>query len=114
MRVVRGEDVKLEPSELSPLRIFRMFSSSTRAPRQRRPTDVVLLVLGRLVMGLTTVNAPGPTSVDLAIVAVLDEFSGALGWLWEFSYTVLSCCRSLFVVGALQPVRPHDGRTTPS
>ncbi len=96
--------MKLEPSELSPLRIFRMFSSSTRAPRQRRPTDVVLLVVGLLVMGLTTVNAPGPTSVDLAIVAVLDEFSGALGWLWEFSYTLLSVW---VVVLLLAPVVRH-------
>jgi uncharacterized membrane protein YbhN (UPF0104 family)/tRNA A-37 threonylcarbamoyl transferase component Bud32 len=96
--------VKLEPSELSPLRIFRMFSSSTRAPRHRRPTDVVLLVVGLLVMVLTTVNAPGPTSADLAIVTVLDEFSGALGWLWEFSYVLLSVW---VVVLLLAPVVRH-------
>jgi uncharacterized membrane protein YbhN (UPF0104 family) len=97
--------VKLEPSELSPLRIFRMFSSSTRAPRQRRPTDVVLLVVGLFVMGLTTVSAPGPTAFDLAIVAVLDEFSGALGWLWEFSYTLMSVW---VVVLLLAPVVRHS------
>ena len=55
-------------------------------------------------MGLTTVNAPGPTAVDLAIVAVLDEFSGALGWLWEFSYTLVSVW---VVVLLLAPVVRH-------
>ena len=81
--------MKLEPSEFSPLRIFRMFSSSAQAPRQRRPTDVMMLVAGVLVVGWTTINAPGPTAIDLALAAVVGELSGALGWLWEFSYTLL-------------------------
>jgi uncharacterized membrane protein YbhN (UPF0104 family)/tRNA A-37 threonylcarbamoyl transferase component Bud32 len=82
--------VKLQPSDLSPLRIFRMFSSSTRAPRQRRPTDIVLLVLALLVMALTVVNAPGPTALDEAIVGVLDELPDALGPLWGYGYTLLA------------------------
>ena len=80
--------MKLQPSQLSPLRIFRMFSSSTRAPRQRRPTDVMLLLASLLMVAVTLVNAPGPTAIDLAIAGLLDELSGSLGWFWELSYTV--------------------------
>jgi uncharacterized membrane protein YbhN (UPF0104 family) len=97
--------VKLSPSELSPLRIFRMFSSSTHAPRHRRPTDVGLLIVGLFLIALTTVSAPGPTSIDLAIIAVLDEFSGALGWVWEFGYLLLSVW---VVVLLLAPVVRHS------
>jgi hypothetical protein len=64
----------------------------------------VLLVLGLLTMALTTVNAPGPTSVDLAIAAVLDETSGALGWFWEYGYAVLLIWA---VVLLLAPVVRH-------
>lgn len=96
--------MKLGPSELSPLRIFRMFSSAAQAPRHRRPSDVVLLVVGLIVVALTTVNAPGPTSVDVAIGAVLEELSGALGWLWEQCYALLSVW---VVVLLLAPVVRH-------
>jgi uncharacterized membrane protein YbhN (UPF0104 family) len=94
----------LERSEVSPMRIFRMFSSSTRAPRQRRPTDVVLLVVGMATMVLTTVHAPGPTSFDLAIAVVFDELSGALGWLWEYCYALLTVWA---IVLLLAPVVRH-------
>jgi uncharacterized membrane protein YbhN (UPF0104 family)/tRNA A-37 threonylcarbamoyl transferase component Bud32 len=96
--------MKLEPSELSPLRVFRMFSSSAQAQRLRRPTDVVLLVIGVLVVALTTMSAPGPTSIDVALGAVIDELSGALGWLWELSYALLSLW---VVVLLLAPVVRH-------
>lgn len=96
--------MKLEPSELSPLRIFRMFSSSAQAARQRRPTDVVMLVAALLLITLTTVSAPGPTPIDLAIAALLDELSGALAWLWEHCYTLLSVW---VVVLLLAPVVRH-------
>ena len=82
--------MKLQPSELSPLRVFRMFSSSAQAARKRRPTDVVVLVASLMLVALTTASAPGPTSSDLAFAAVLDELSGALGWLWELSYALLT------------------------
>jgi uncharacterized membrane protein YbhN (UPF0104 family)/tRNA A-37 threonylcarbamoyl transferase component Bud32 len=97
--------MNLEPSDLSPMRIFRMFSSATRAPRQRRPTDAVLLVLGLFLMGLTLLNAPGPTSLDLAFAVLLDELSGALGWLWAYSYTLVSVWA---VVLLLAPVIRHS------
>ena len=97
--------MNLEPSDLSPLRIFRMFSSATRAPRQRRPTDAVLLLLGLFLMALTLLNAPGPTSLDLAFAVLLDELAGALGWLWAYSYTLVSMWA---VVLLLAPVIRHS------
>ena len=51
--------IRLKPSDRSPVRLFRMFSSSAQAPRNRRPTDVVALVIGLLV--------------------------GLIAWLWEGS-----------------------------
>jgi uncharacterized membrane protein YbhN (UPF0104 family) len=100
--------VRLEPAQLSPLRIFRMFSSSTRAPRQRRPSDVVLLVAGLLLMALAAAYAPGPTSVDLAIVAVLDEVPGALGWVWQYGYALLTFWVVVLVLAPV--VRLGQGR----
>jgi uncharacterized membrane protein YbhN (UPF0104 family) len=100
--------MKLEPSELSPMRLLRMFSSSTQARRQRRPTDVLLLVLGVLVVLLALVNAPGPTTLDLAVVAVLDEASAALSWLWELSYTFAALWVLVLVIAPV--VRHGHGR----
>lgn len=96
--------MRLEPSELSPLRIFRMFSSSTRAPRQRRPTDGIMLAASLLVIALTLVNAPGPTAIDLAVEGLLDELSGSLGWFWELTYTAMAIW---VVVLLLAPVVRH-------
>jgi uncharacterized membrane protein YbhN (UPF0104 family) len=107
MDPVRGpgdRDVTFAPSELSPLRIFRMFSSSAQAPRQRRPSDVAGLVLALAVLVWTAANAPGPTDVDLAVEAVFDELAGALGWLWELGYLLLS---TWVVILVLAPVVRH-------
>ena len=96
--------MKLEPSELSPMRLLRMFSSSTHARRQRRPTDVLLLGLGLVVVLLAMVNAPGPTALDLTVVTLLDELSAALSWFWEFAYTFAAVW---VVVLLLAPVIRH-------
>lgn len=82
--------MKLEPLQLSPMRSFRMFSSATRAPRQRRPTDVVLLLVGLFVTAVLTLQAPGPTALDLTIDDMFQQLPGALGWLWQYSYTLLA------------------------
>lgn len=100
--------MKLEPSELSPLRVFRMFSSAAQAVRQRRPTDVVVLVASLVMVAVTTASAPGPTSFDLAFAGVLDELSGALGWLWEFAYAVLSVWAVVLLVAPV--IRRGHGR----
>jgi uncharacterized membrane protein YbhN (UPF0104 family) len=107
MDPVKGPEdraLKVAPSDLSPLRIFRMFSSSAQAPRQRRPSDVAGLVAGLAVLLLMAANAPGPTDVDLAVDAVFDELSGALGWLWELGYLLLS---AWVVILVLAPVIRH-------
>ena len=85
-----------------------MFSSSTQARRQRRPTDVLLLVLSLMVVLLALVNAPGPTTLDLAVVAVLDEASAALSWFWEFSYTFAALWILVLVIAPV--IRHRDGR----
>src|SRR5512139_3888311 len=97
-------DFPFEPSELSPLRIFRMFSSSAQAPRQRRPSDVAGLVVGLAVLVWMATNAPGPTDADLAVEAVFDELAGVLGWLWELGYVLLS---AWVVILVLAPVVRH-------
>ena len=81
--------IRLQPSDRSSGRLFRMFSSSAQAPRNRRPTDVVALVIGLLVVALTTAQAPGPTTLDTSLTAVIDESSDALGWLWRLCYTLM-------------------------
>jgi len=74
--------VKLRPSQSSPLRIFRMFSSSADARRQRRPTDVVILGASLFLLLLLGINAPAPTSMDLSLASLLRDLDGALGWFW--------------------------------
>jgi uncharacterized membrane protein YbhN (UPF0104 family) len=81
--------VEITPRALSPLRLFRMFSSSADAPRLRRPTDGLLLAVSLLLLVVPALNAPGPMTVDTALLTVLDETDGALGWLWELSYALL-------------------------
>jgi uncharacterized membrane protein YbhN (UPF0104 family) len=66
-----------------------MFSSASDAPRARRPTDVVLLVLALGVMLLLAFAAPGPGAIDKAIVSLLDSLPGLIGWLWEIAYDLL-------------------------
>ncbi len=96
--------MQVEPSDLSPLRMFRMFSSSAQAHRQRRPSDVLGLVVGIAVIALVSVDAPGPTGIDRAVEAVLDEASGALQWIWELSDLALA---AWVVVLVLAPVFRH-------
>lgn len=79
----------LQPSDSSLARTFRMFSSAAQAPRTRRPTDVVALVIGLVVVALTTAQAPGPTALDTALTAVVDVSSDALGWLWRLCYSLV-------------------------
>ena len=53
---------------LRPLRDLdvRVFSSASDAPRARRPTDVVLVVLALVTIGGMTLVAPGPGHLDAA------------------------------------------------
>ena len=81
--------MQLRPAQLSPLRLFRMFSSAADASRRRRPTDVLLLVGALLLLVVLTVDAPGPGSLDQSLAALLDEVDPVLGWFWSLAYAVL-------------------------
>jgi uncharacterized membrane protein YbhN (UPF0104 family) len=105
-----GEEVgvKVTAAQFSPLRIFRMFSSSANAPRQRRPTDVLMLLVSLVLVVVPALNAPGPMTIDSAVAALLTELDAALGWFWQLCYAALL---AWVVVLALAPVvRFHRGR----
>jgi uncharacterized membrane protein YbhN (UPF0104 family) len=67
----------------------RVFSSASDAPRARRPTDVVLVVLALLTIGGMTLVAPGPGSLDTATQQFVRALPGLFGWFWETAYDVL-------------------------
>jgi uncharacterized protein (TIRG00374 family) len=77
---------KAEPRELAGVRIF---SSAPHAPRARRPTDAVLLVLAIIGMAALSVPAPGPTQLDTAVSELVATLPGLAGWFWEISYALL-------------------------
>ena len=52
---------------------IRLFSSAADAPRSRRPTDVVLLVLTVLTVAVLSFPAPGPTSIDSLVTDLVQE-----------------------------------------
>ncbi len=93
---------------LSPLRIFRMFSSSADAPRQRRPTDVLTLMAALLLGTGSAIGAPGPTPLDTAVGALLDEFAGTLGWIWQIGYALLLAWALVLLLAPV--VRRRQGR----
>ncbi len=68
---------------------LRIFSSESNAPRARRPTDVLLLIVSALGLILLSFPAPGPTAIDGSVTALVDELPGLFGWFWEISYDLL-------------------------
>ena len=71
------------------LRGIRIFSSARDAPRARRPTDAVLLVLSILGIVFLSFPAPGPTAIDTATANLVAALPGLAGWFWEISYDLL-------------------------
>jgi uncharacterized membrane protein YbhN (UPF0104 family) len=67
----------------------RVFSSASDAPRARRPTDVVLVLLALLVIGGMTLVAPGPGVLDTATQEFVQSLPGLFGWFWETAYDLL-------------------------
>lgn len=68
---------------------LRIFSSASDAPRARRPTDVVLLILSVLGIVVLAVPAPGPTAIDRSVTDLIEELPGLFGWFWEICYDLL-------------------------
>jgi hypothetical protein len=79
----------------------RIFSSASDAPKARRPTDVVLLLLS--VLGVVTLSffAPGPTAIDKTVSDLVHELPGLFGWFWEISYDLMIGWALLLLVFAL-------------
>jgi uncharacterized membrane protein YbhN (UPF0104 family) len=67
----------------------RVFSSASDAPRARRPTDVVLVALVVIVIGLITLVAPGSGELDRTTQQFVASLPGLFGWFWETAYDVL-------------------------
>ncbi len=76
----------------------QLWSSAADAPLERRPTDVVLLVLTVGVLALLSIPAPGPGEVDKAFTQLLDALPGLLGWFWETGYALALGWALLLVV----------------
>ena len=68
---------------------IRFYSSSTDAARARRPTDLVLFLLAAATMGMVSLFASEPTTVDDEITRFIGDFPGLLGWFWEICYDLL-------------------------
>ncbi len=68
---------------------IRFFSSATDAARSRRPTDVILLVLAVVGVGLVSLFAPDRTAVDAATSKIVKDLPGLFGWFWEIAHDLL-------------------------
>ncbi len=79
----------------------RVFSSASDAPRARRPTDVVLLVLSLIGIVAFSLVAPGPTTIDQATAQLVADLPGLVGWFWEISYDLLIGWALLLLVAPL-------------
>ena len=77
------------------------WSSAADAPRERRPTDVAVMVGGLVILLLLTVAAPGPTDVDAKVATAIASFPGLLTWLWEVLYAASLLWAVVLVAAAL-------------
>jgi hypothetical protein len=72
------------------LRGLRLFSSAPDAQRLRRPTDVLLILVGLVLLVPPTLAAPGPTRLDTAIRDVLRHLGGLWDLVWTIGYAFLA------------------------
>jgi len=100
-----GEGTAASPGRMAKLdpRAWRrgagqLWSSAADAPLERRPTDVVLLVLAVLILALLSIPAPGPGTLDDAVISLLTALPGLLGWFWEIAYGLVLVWALLLVV----------------
>ena len=77
---------------------MRWYSSEPGAPLRRRPTDAVLLVLCLLALLLLAPAAPGPTSVDQSLTALLKTMPSWLGAIVSVGYACVGIWGLLLVV----------------
>lgn len=70
--------------------LVRVWSSASDGRRLRRPTDILLLLAALLVLAAIAVVAPGPTTLDTAIVDVLTAFPDVVDLVWGLSYALMT------------------------
>lgn len=80
---------------------LRFYSSQADAPRVRRPTDVMMVLLGLLFIGTAAFVAPGPTDLDNALDALIKELPGFVSWAWNICYAALALWGLVLVAAAL-------------
>ena len=95
-----GRLARLDPRALRHVDV-RIFSSASDAPRARRPTDVVLLIVSVLGVVVLSFFAPGPTAVDGTVSDLVSELPGLFGWFWEISFDLLFGWTALLLLFAL-------------
>ena len=78
---------------------IRFFSSAADAPRARRPTDVMLLMLSLVGVATGIALAPDPTDPASVTAEFIRSLPGLFGWLWEIAHTLLLAW-AVIVVGA--------------
>ena len=89
------------PRPSAPLFVVRFFSSASDANRARRPTDVVLLILAMLGLGLASLAQPGPTRFERGIKAFVEASPGLFNWFWEIAYGLLFLWPVVLLVASL-------------
>ncbi|MGZ8578383.1 MAG: lysylphosphatidylglycerol synthase transmembrane domain-containing protein [Actinomycetota bacterium] len=84
----------------------RIFSSASDAPRARRPTDVVLLIVAFVAVAILSVPAPGPTVIDTEITDLVKALPGLFGWFWEIGWDLLiGWAATLMILALVSPRR---------
>ena len=68
---------------------IRFFSSTSAAPRARRPTDVVLFITSLVGVAIALALAPDPADSASATSTFLRSLPGLLGWFWEIAYVLV-------------------------
>jgi uncharacterized protein (TIRG00374 family) len=81
-----------------PARGPRLFSSVADARRTRRPTDVIVLAIGLLIIAALWWPSPGPTGVDSDLARLLRGLGGVWNLLWDLSYAFLVIWPLLLIV----------------
>ena len=67
-----------------------MFSSTSGAPRPRRPTDIILLIASVLPLLVLWWPAPGPTDIDTDLTAFLRDLPDLWDPLWQNGFSAVA------------------------
>src|SRR6266516_6394026 len=94
-------DVSRLVRERARLRIRFFSSPSDAAQRARRPTDVVLVFVSLITIGLALLVDEGTSAFEAAITSFVTALPGLLGWFWESCDALMSVWAVVLVGAAL-------------